>query len=339
MISLRNIRALFIARNKEYYRDKGSLFWSFLVPPLIVAVIGFAFSRQDPAIFSVGVLGAPQAEAPPVLQQDYIRTIYYDDLNRATTQLRYQQLDLLYDPQAGKYWINPRSVNGKAVEKLLRVPADSPQMSMERAEVPGRAIRYVDWVIPGVLGMNMMFSALFGVGYVIVRYRKNGVLKRLQATPVKPAEFLLAQALSRLCILLIVSTIVFIVCKLMVNFLMLGSYSTLYIIAICGNLALIALALIIAARTASEEAANGILNFFSFPMLLLSGVWFSLDQAPEWLQGVAAVFPLTHMVSAARSVMLEGATLADVAPQLGILLAMTIVFLIIAATLFRWRED
>jgi ABC-type multidrug transport system permease subunit len=113
----------------------------------------------------------------------------------------------------------------------------------------------------------------------------------------------------------------------------------LALVAGAGALAMITFGFMLAARVASEELANGIINISSWPMMLLSGVWFSLEGAPEWLQQAARLLPLTQMLEAARAVMLDGAGLPQVLPRLGWLLAMTGLFLVIAATGFRWRAD
>src|SRR5690606_6063996 len=182
-------------------------------------------------------------------------------------------------------------------------------------QISGRPVRYVDWVLPGVIGMNMMFGALFGVGYVIVRYRQNGVLKRLQATPVRPLQFIAAQLASRLWIVLAINIVIFAGCVLLLDLLQLGSYWLLLLIGLLGAMTMIALGLLIASRTASEELAGGLLNVATWPMMFLSELWFSLDNAPAWLQRVSEFMPLTHLVKSARAVMVESATLAEVAPH------------------------
>ncbi|TQV79477.1 ABC transporter permease [Exilibacterium tricleocarpae] len=331
---MKQLLALFFARNKEYYRDRASLIWSFVMPPLIVGVVALAFADGGQPLFKVGLSGDPGSSFAQPLRADYIRTINYSDHAAALIKIQHHQLDLLLAAdQPGRYWINPTSQRGQVLEQLLL--ATHPDW--QRQEAAGRAVRYVDWVIPGILGMNIMFSGLFGIGYVIVRYRKNGVLKRLQATPATPFQFLTAQVLSRLIIMMIVSALVYVACDLFLDFIMLGRYLDLLLIALVGNIAILSLGLIVASRLASEELANGLLNFFSFPMLLLSEVWFSLDGAPAWLSQVSQLLPLTHLVQAARSVMLEGAGLAAIAHHLWAMLAMAAIFLGVSAVLFRWR--
>lgn len=334
------IWALFVTRTKEFYRDRGALLWSMLLPVCIVAAIAFAFSGKEQVLFKVGVYQANNGITlnEPLLIQPYVEPVNYTNFEQALLRVQHHQLDLLLaTDQPGKYWINETSAKGLAVEKLLLAKVDT-DSSWGRQVVSGQQVRYVDWVIPGVLGMNAMFGALFGIGFVIVRYRKNGVLKRLQVTPVTPLEFLTAQILSRLLVMMITAIVVYVGCDLFLNFVMLGSYLTLILVAILGIFSMITLALIIASRTASEELANGLLNFVSFPMLLLSEVWFSLDNAPAWLVAVSQCFPLTHMVQAARDIMINGAGFMAVSHHILILAVMSGVFLTIAAYLFRWNE-
>ena len=331
---MHQILALLSARNKEYYRDKGSLAWSFIMPPLIIAVVALAFSRSDTALFTVGVLN--DQPLPPTLQQDYIRAITFDDEQIAHLRVRHHQLDLLLDQNsANRVIFNPDRQQARVLIDLLR----NSDTSLDLHPIEGQKVRYIDWVIPGILGMNLMFSGLYGVGYVIVRYRKNGVLKRLQAAPISPINFLAAQMLSRLMIMLAVSIIVYAVSDLFLGLLMLGSYLNLLLVAVLGNVCLLSLGLVIASRLANEELTNGLLNFLTFPMLLLSGVWFSLDGAPQWMIIAAQLLPLTHMIDAARSIMIEGAGLSEIAPQLLAMTAMTALFLGLAAILFKWKED
>ncbi len=335
---MKQILTLWQARNREYYRDKGSLFWSFVATPFMVIVLAIAFSSDNQEILRAGIVAAsPSAPAgTPFAGDDAISLIVYRDREIAIDRVRFHQLDILLSmSEQNRYWINPDSSKGRLLEKLLlaQYPAE-----WQKTEISGRRVRYIDWVLPGILAMNMMFSGLWGIGYVIVRYRKNGVLKRLQATPIKAWQFLLSQALSRLTIMLTVTTLVFIGCNQFVDFMMLGSYWLLLLIAIIGNMAIIGISLLMAARTASEELANGLLNLISFPMLLLSELWFSLDAAPAWLASISGWLPLTHIVKAARAVMLEGAGLAEISQHLLILLMMAVVFITISAKLFRWHK-
>lgn len=328
---MRALLALFRARNIEYYRDLGSLSWSFIFPMLIIIGCAVAFSNPDTAVFKIGVHGDKQPLS--FLDQPYIESVSFSDRVKGLQRLKHHQLDLLISADVdNKYWVNRESSRSLAAEQWL----SGTTTNFTREETSGRAIRYVDWVIPGVLGMNLMFGALYGVGYVIVRYRRNGVLKRLQVTPVTPLEFLTAQLFSRLIIVVAVNCLIFVGCLWTLDLIVLGSYLDLFLITVLGSLAMVAIGLLVACRTANEELANGLLNIATWPMLFLSEVWFSLDNSPAWLQACANYLPLTHIVKATRAVMIDGASLQAVSVHLIWLVAITAVSLAAAALLFRW---
>ncbi|MEA3410703.1 MAG: ABC transporter permease [Pseudomonadota bacterium] len=327
--------AIFQARNKEFWRDRAALGWNIVLPALVVLVFAFGFVGDGGSIYKVGVLEAgDRVERPGFLETRYIRFVPVTDRTGAITRVERHQLDMLVDPDDRRYWVNGDSAKGYLLERILN---GSPEGNWTREAVAGGEIRYVDWLIPGVLGMNIMFSALWGVGYVIVRYRKNGVLKRLQATPLTAFEFLAAQVSSRLWVILGVTLLVYVGTYVFVDFKMYGSYLALFVLFALGAVSLISLGLVVAARVASEELADGILNLTSWPMMFLSGVWFSMEGLHPIVRGAAQVFPLTHMIDGARAVMLDGAGFLDVWPQMLTLVLMTTVCMAIGSLTFRWE--
>lgn len=339
---LRRYRALTHARNMEFLRDRASLGWNLLFPLVLVAGLAIIFGGPPRALFKVAVIGAGdpvQASAHPFLTTRYTDffALPADGEDAAVAKVGRHRLDMLIDLRApARYWVNPESPKGYVLERLLAA-AGGPALT--HGTVPGKPIRYIDFLLPGILGMNMMFSCLWGVGYVVVRYRKSGFLKRLNATPVRPIEFILAQLTSRLLLIMGITLVVYVGTDWVVGFRMEGSYALLALVTTLGALAMIAMGFVVAAFVTSEELAGGILNFLSWPMMLLSGVWFSMEGTQPWLQQLAQLFPLTHMVGGARAVMLDGAGWAQLAPQLLTLTAMTLAFLAIGARIFRWRAD
>ena len=335
---MKRFLAILHARNMEFIRDGASLGWNILLPLLLVAGFAFVFSGEPKDLFKVGVLGdASQltGREADFFKTKYVQFIPFDDLAKGIDKVDHFQLDLLVSLNNGRrYWVNANSPNGYILERLLKAEE---RASYRKEVVTGKEIRYVDWVVPGILAMNMMFSCLFGVGYVIVRYRKNGFLKRLKATPLRPFEFLLAQMTSRLLLIQTITVLVYAGCNYFIHFQMRGSYATLFLISLLGSVCLISLGLLVAARLSSEELASGILNVFTWPMMLLSGVWFSLEGANPVVRKIAQFFPLTHVVDGARAVMTEGAGFTQVLPQLTILLVMSAVFLLIGSLIFRWE--
>jgi ABC-type multidrug transport system permease subunit len=342
---MRRFIALFNARTMEFVRDRGTFFWNLLFPIVLVFGFAFAFSGDEQDLFTVGVIGQPQ-QPVEFLEIEEIAFVHYDVTGRGAAaataptvaavveRVRRHQLDMVIDFTAGEYYINSESAAGPVLRRLLD-GAVGPSLT-ERA-VAGEPIRYVDWVVPGVIGMNMMFSCLFGVGFVIVRYRKNGVLKRLKATPVPAFTFVTAQAASRLLIVVITSMVVYTGTNVFLNFMMNGSYFTLLLLTTVSILCMISVGLVFASRIRSEELAGGLLNLITFPMIILSGVFFSLEGTPEIMQRISRALPLTHFTEGARAIMIEGAGLADIAPNLLFLGVLTVVFLGISAVLFKWE--
>ncbi|HEU4516888.1 MAG TPA: ABC transporter permease [Steroidobacteraceae bacterium] len=335
--------AVWHARNLEFLRDRSTLIFNFLFPLALVVAFAVIFGGQPRALFKVDVLAPPgaafDASLHPFLGTRYVDFVRIgpDALAETIRKVERHQVDLLLDLRdAPRYWINEDSPKGYLAEKLL---LESVPVGATREPVSGTAVRYVDWLLPGILGMNMMFSCLFGVGYVVVRYRKSGFLRRLSATPVTAFEFGAAQVLSRLLLTVSVSVLLYGALALFVPFRNEGSALLLLLVAVAGALAMISFGFMMAARFASEELANGAINLASWPMMLLSGVWFSLEGAPSWLQSAAKALPLTQMLDAARAVMLDGAGFQQVLPHVGWLAAMTLLFLGIAAAGFRWRPD
>ena len=323
-----------VARNKEFMRDKAALAWNFLFPLAIILGFAFAFSGEPPALYKLGYIGALSTTDQSIQSIKHIDLIPLRDKSEAIKKIERHQIDLLLDVTQQRYWVNSTSEKGYILEKLLATTAEK---GFEKTSVEGSEIRYIDWLMPGVLAMNMMFTALFGIGFVIVRYRKNGVLKRLKATPLTIFEFLTAQILSRLFLIMMVTLIVYVSTDLLFDFVQLGSYVDLAIIFTLGSVCMISLGLLTAVRSSSEEFAGGILNVVSMPMMFLSGVWFSLEGLHPWVQALAQIFPLTHMTHALRAVMTEGASLTMVSDSIMILSAMTAVFLSLGVLLFKWE--
>ncbi len=331
--------AMVKARTMEFVRDRATFFWNLLFPILLVFGFSFAFSGNQDTLFKVGEWGTPPGLDPYVdfHSIEEIDFISYGDgqtLDDLMKKLRMHQLDLVVDYTDRRIAYNELSVNAPILRRLY---AEELKLSgWEEETVQGAPIRYVDWLVPGVIGMNMLFSCLFGVGFVIVRYRKNGVLKRLKATPVTALGFVSAQMVSRFIIVLATSVFVFLGTNLFLHFMMLGSYFNLILLTMLAILCMLSLGLIFAARFKSEELASGILNLISFPMMIFSGVFFSLEGSPRIIRSLSKIFPLTHFIEGARAVMLEGAGLVQILPQIGILGAMTVGFMLAAALLFQW---
>jgi ABC-2 type transport system permease protein len=347
-MNFKRMWAMFTARNHEFFRDKAAFGWNFAFPFLIIVGLGFIFSGKEQHQFKVGIfpadiqVNARESTVPPFFQEGKsIQFINFASQEEGAAKLKHHKIDLLLDVRSPqhRYWMNESSPQSAVVEQVFLASFLKDRQNVaERQSIEGVQIRHIDWLFPGVLAMNMMFSALWGVGYVVVRYRKNGTLKRLKATPLTPLEYLSAQMFSRIFLLMFTIAVVWIGTDLIFHFQVHGSYGALALVFFLGGLSLSSMGLVIAARGTSEEFTSGILNFISMPMMFLSEVWFSIEGAPAWVQSLAKIFPLTHLLTAARKIMNDGATLADVQSECIILVIITLLCLTLAAKLFSWNE-
>ena len=336
---MKRLFAMVKARMLEVARDRLVLIWNLVFAPLLMVGMALVFSGSPQMVAKVGVLGdAPlTAETYPFLGTPAVQFYRESTPEEGILKVERQSIDLLLDLRSppARYWLNDDSAKGRLLQQLLMAGDGRAQPQ----PVSGEQLRYADWLVPGLLALNIMLSSLFAVGHVIVRYRKSGYLKRLKGTPLRAVEFVSAQMIACLILVVVITAAMFTVCNAMLGLRMEGNYLNLLLVATLGSMSMIAMSLLVAARVASEELSGGLLNLIAWPMLVLSGVFFSLDGAPSVVQGLAALLPLTHMLDAGRAVMLDGAGLLDIAPDLLALCAMTAVFLALGAWLFRWTAD
>ncbi|KPA14767.1 ABC transporter permease [Candidatus Magnetomorum sp. HK-1] len=342
--------SIFIARNKEYYRDRASFGWNIVFPFLIILGFGIIFQRGGQRPYKVALL-TPESPSKiesniknQICSHDLFECIPFKDKNKAIEKLNNHKLDIII--QNGNlplnYWINTYSPNSIISEGLLvklLTPQKERSKLITKQSIQSEPVYYIEWLFPGIISMGVMFSSLFGIGFTIVRYRQNGVLKRLKATPLTAFEYLCAQILSRLFLILLTNTILFTGCSWLFDFHCKGSLFHLLIFFSIGTIAVISLGLIIAARIQTEELANGLLNLITWPMMFLSEVWFSIEGAPKWVQDCANLLPLSHMTRGLRMIINDGAHLFELKIEILILCTMSIIFMAIGSGLFKWTRD
>ena len=333
--------AVFVARNLEFFRDRSTLIFNLVFPIVLIFGFAYAFPGGGGTNFKVGYVGEMPARGSPAdsafLHYEHIQFVPYPGLAVPLDRLAHNQLDMVLDLNASEYYINEASSNGYILEKMLAPANAGTPRAFSKHTVRGTPIRYVDWFVPGIIGINILFGSLSGVGFVIVRYRRNGVLKRFKATPLRAFEFVSAQVLSRFFIVAFLSVVIFAGTDAVLHFRMAGSWALLAIVNAFAILCMIALGLVFSSRIKSEEAAGGIMNLITWPMMILSGVFFSLEGTPHAMQVASRIFPITYYIESSRAIMLDGAGFAQVAGDIGILAAMTLVFLAVAAALFKWE--
>jgi ABC-2 type transport system permease protein len=330
---MKRFLSVFFARNLEFFRDTSTFFWNLLFPIFMIFGFAFAFSGNNTTSYKIGLLGHTEKKYD-FFQYRYIQFIQYEDAAVSMKKLTHHQIDMIIDLDKNTYYINNENPNGYLAEKVL---LSDRQEAFNKETVTGQRIRSIDWFVPGALGMNIMFGCLMGVGFVIIRYRKNGVLKRFKATPLHAYEFIIAQLFSRFFIVAFMSAVIYIGTNIFLHFKMEGSYLDLVLITSIAILCHISLGLLFSTRIKSEEFGGGLINIIIWPMMFLSGIFFSLEGTPKIMQTASKIFPITHFIEGARKIMLDGAGLTGIADNLIVLTGATILFLVLSAFLFKWE--
>jgi ABC-type multidrug transport system permease subunit len=197
--------------------------------------------------------------------------------------------------------------------------------------------RYVDFLVPGLIGMNLMGSGLWGLGFTVVIARSRKLLKRFAATPMRRSHYLLSFMLSRLVFLFLEVTAVVVFAWLVFGFTVRGSWLSVAFITLLGGFTFSGIGLLVAARPTTIEGVSGLMNFIMLPMWLLSGIFFSSERFPQFLQPFIKALPLTALNTVLRALMNEGASLSSNWMQISILLAWLVISFVVALKIFRWQ--
>ena len=334
-------------RYREFFREPEAVFWVFIFPVLLAAGLGIAFRNRAPERTLVGLVAdQPAAEklAAALQPEKELKVLLLSD-SAGADALRTGDVALLVAPlPAGgvEYRYDdtrPESRTGRLLvdDALQRAAGRRDPVPVADRLIRERGARYIDFLVPGLLGMNLMGSGIWGLGFAIVDARKKRLLKRLIATPMARWQFLASFVLSRL-------TLLFLEVGLLLGFAVLvfgvplrGSLPLLVIICLVSSLAFASLGLLIASRAQTMEGASGLMNLVMLPMWIFSGVFFSAARFPDQIQPLIQALPLTAVINALRANILRGAGWQTVGPELGIIVAWLVVCFVLALKLFRWR--
>ncbi len=335
---------LALARLREFVREPEALFWAFVFPVVMSVVMAVAFPAGGSSPALVGVASGPDEEVVRrTLGQE--AGISVRDLAPGSEQraLREGEVHLIVVPTAPPtYRFDP----GRAESRTARLLVDDAlkrgagridpwTAREERQEVPGS--RYIDWLIPGLVGLGIMSTSMWGIGFSVAQSRMRKVLKLLVATPMSRRDYLGAQMLARLVFLGPEVAIPVAFGVFVLDVPMRGSIAALALVSVVGALAFGALGLFVASRARTFEAISGLMNVSMLPMWLLSGVFFSAANFPDSIQPLVQSLPLTALNDALRAVILEGSTVGAVQAEVWVLLAWGIVSFAVALRIFRWR--
>lgn len=331
------------ARVREFYREPGAVFWVFAFPVLMVVALGLAFREGDPQKPIVSIDQSLPAWVEAALKAEGFEPLHFDgQLGRE--QLRSGKVDLLvggsetaltfeFDPSRSE----ARMAQALVDDALQRARGRVDPLSIAAQHVTEPGARYVDFLLPGIIGLNLMGASMWGIGYNVIVARKRKMLKRFAASPMRRSHFLLAYGLSRLFFLIFELSALLILGGLAFDVSVQGSMLSMVVVSVLGAASFAGLSLLIAARIQSLEAANGWLNFTMLPMWLLSGSFFSYERFPETLHPAIKLLPLTALNDALRAISSQGAPLLSTWPELLILVVWGGVSFAAALKWFRWQ--
>ena len=344
-----SLAQLTLTRLREVIREPEAVFWTFVFPLLLAAGLAVAFRARPPEVRIVGVL--QDAEDPDLAASTIAGLAGTEglvplpvDSATAMTALATGKIDVLVVPSLSgvQYRFDPTRPESRIARLLTdgalqRSAGRIDPLGVEDVRVSERGARYIDFFMPGLLGMNLMGSGIWAIGFSIVSARSKKLLKRLVATPMSRAQFLLSFLLSRLVFLVLEVVVLVGVAHYGFGVPLRGPLVVLALITLLGALAFCGLGVLIAARPQTTEGASGLMNLAMLPMWVFSGVFFASSRFPAVIQPFVQALPLTAVNDALRANMLEGAGLGAVAGELGILVAWATGTFALALRLFRWR--
>jgi ABC transporter DrrB family efflux protein len=333
-------------RMVSFLREPEAVFWVFAFPVLMALALGIAFRNQGPQTQRVGVEAGPGAVAivKALAAARDLEAVTLEPDETAVALRRGRVVVLVRGNQPGPPVItyDPSRPETRlaylATQDALERAAGRKDLVAARADTQVRpGSRYIDFLIPGLIGLNLLGTGMWGIGFPVATARQQKLLKRMVATPMKRQDYLLSLMLARMVWLALEVVAVLGFGILAFGTIVRGSWLGFTLVCVIGAFAFSALGLLVACRARTIEAVSGLMNFVMLPMWLLSGSFFSAERFPEWMQPFVQALPLTVVNNALRAIMNEGATFGAVGMPLVILAAWTLVPFVVALKMFRWE--
>jgi ABC-2 type transport system permease protein len=339
---------LTVSRMKEFLREPEAVFWVFLFPVLLAIALGLAFRSKGPDKIPVGIVETAREDAaagramsalsasPALLARRFPAA-------EGREALRTGRISLLVEPGPPMVFHfdetrpDSRIARLEADDALQRAAGRKDALAVRSERLTERGSRYIDFLIPGLLGMNLMGTGIWSIAFSVTTARNRRILKRLVATPMRKSHYLLAQILGRLMFLIPEVVVLVGAGWLFFDVAVKGSLALLFLVSLLGAMTFCGLGLLTGSRVNTIEGASGIANLIMLPMWLLSGVFFSSERFPDAVQPVINALPLTALNQALRGIMTEGQGLVGIAPQIAIVALWGIVSFAVALKIFRWR--
>ncbi|MFT4036913.1 MAG: ABC transporter permease [Thermomicrobiales bacterium] len=334
-------------------RNRAALFWNLAFPALFIVIFGVVFGRGETVHFDIGVTGAESAYRDRVVQ-----TMADSPTFTVTQGAQDEELQALADGSRGVVAVfadssgtelpavtlyynatqGPVSQVAMGVMRQVLVGAadDSPPLQITEQAVTGEDVSFMDLFAPGILAMSLMNSGVIGLATGFVTYREKGILRRVRVTPFPLTSFILARIISQLLIAVMQAVILLGMAWALFGLHLRGNFIVTLVAILIGALAFLAIGFAISGIAPNTETAASYANLVTFPMLFLSGIFFSMENAPSWLQPITKILPLPYLVNALREPITFGGGFGDIWRDLLILLAFFVVSMVIAVRFFRW---
>jgi len=322
-------------------REPEAIFWIFIFPILLAMGLGIAFRNRPADVLQVA---ATTTQLTQALAADNSLTATTLNESAGTHALATGHILLLVlqKPDGVAYKYDDTNPDARTARLLVDRDLQAAAGRRDAVHVENRLVhetgsRYIDFVVPGLLGMNLMGSAMWGLGFAIVEARQKKLLKRMVASPMPRWQYLASFLLSRLAMLVIEVAVFLGFARLAFGVPLRGSLPELAFLCLLTSMAFSALGLLVSSRARTMEAASGLMNLVMLPMWIMSGVFFSASRFPAVLQPFVQALPLTAAIDAMRGNMLQGTGLAQMMAPVGILLAWFVVPFAVALRIFRWK--
>ncbi len=344
------IYTITLTRLKEFIRRPEAVFWVYFFPILMVLVLGIAFRNQTQEVFPVDVIEGPHAaqmkqsleqssqiEATIISQKDSrkrLRTGKTTLAVSATDPNNDRSIDYLLDTQRPGA-VQVRSLVDDQLQKSLG-RADAFTATQTEFDQPGGT--FVDFLVPGLLGIGLMGGGMWGVGFAIVDMRIRKLLKRYMATPMRRSDFLISMLLSRLVFMVPQVLLLIVFSYFLFDYRVYGSLLAVAALVFLGAMEFAAIGLVVGSRAQTLETASGLMNLVMLPMWTLCGAFFSYERFPEIVHPFIRLLPLTPIIDSLRGVMMEGESLLAQWPEILVMVVWTVIPFAIAMAIFRWRD-
>lgn len=335
---------LTLARIRELVREPEAVFWVFVFPILLAGILSLAFRSRPPDPLPVGVVEGAQAPAriAALSAENGLRVRQLSKEESGPALARGHVVVVVGSDETPSYAYDPTQPDSRTALLLVdaalqRAAGRIDPLTPGRTEVTEPGARYVDFLVPGLLGMNLMGTGMWGIGFSLVVARNGNLLKRLIAAPARRSHLLGAQLISRLLFLVPEAGALLLFAYFVLGVPLRGSLLLLVAVSLLGAIAFSGLGLLTAARPRTIEGVSGIMNLVMVPMWIFSGIFFSTERFPAAMQPFIQALPLTALNNSLRAVMLEGSGLTPLLPALAILTAWGLFSFPAALKIFRWQ--